>query len=321
MDGAAPRIARAALPAGLRAGMVASAAVLLIAALAPRAHAAPTTAPTTALRPAAMAPAAATAGWWTQFDDPVLTALLAPVAPQDAARAQTLARQWVAVRVYHAQWSVVDALLRLARAEQAALMDLPPEAEGREAQLSRVAGQLAQAGRFAADRLARRDQAIEAVAQLAGLPVAALVARIGAPLAEWRLPHLVAEPPTVRVTLSSRTSDQVQRLTTLHACHEAALQADRQALAARQALALAQRRAPGSAAAAADDGDAALAQALPGDAATAQAYQALMLALNQQAIAAGELALAWLDHLEATPAATPAAASHTATRSAGKPPA
>lgn len=306
-----------------RAARLAGTTLLLLAALAPRVQARPVVAAVPAV--AADAASTANARWWTQFDDPVLTALLAPVAPQDLARAHALARQWVAVRVYHAQWSVADALLRLARAEQAAWMDLPPEAEGRETQLGRVAGQLAQAGRFAADRITRRDQSIEAVAQLAGVPVAALVARIGAPLAEWRLPHLVAEPPTVRLTLSSRTSDQAQRLTTLHARHAAALQADRQALAARQALALAQHRAQGRAGAAADDSDAALAQALPGDAATAQAYQALMLALNEQAMAAGALALAWLDHLAITPGSAPgsaaAAASRTATHSGGKPPA
>ncbi len=301
-----------------RARLLAGAAVLL-ATLAPPAHAAPVASGA----PPAVAPlaAAATAGWRTQFDDPVLTALLAQVAPQDGARALALARQWVAVRVYHAQWSVVDGILRQARAEQAAWMDLPADAEDREARLSHLAEQLAQAGGHAADRAARRDQAIERVAQLAGLPTATLVARIGAPLAEWRLPHLVAEPPTVRVTLSSRTRDQVQRLATLHASHDAALQADRAALAARQALAVAQGRAQGGNATALDGGDAMRPQAQPGDIATARAHQALLLALNQQAIAAGELALAWLDHLEAAPGGIPASASHTATRGAGRPPA
>lgn len=258
------------------------------------------TAATAATRVAGAATAASPA-WRQQFDDPVLTALLAAVAPQDDERAQALARQWVAVRVFHAQWSTLDALARLAQDTQSALMDLPPGTEDREAQLARVASQIEQMRRLGADRAGRRDQAMAAVARLAGVTAQVLVARIGPPLTEWRLPHLVAEPPTVRLTVSPGTSALAQRLAGLHARHEAALQADRAVLAARQRLAQAR---PGAAAAPAADvsGTASVADPQPADLATAQAWQDLLLALDAQAGAAGDLALAWLDYLAAAPA-------------------
>lgn len=236
------------------------------------------------------APASAATAWRQQFDDPVLTALLAPLAPQDDERAQALARQWVAVRVFHAQWSVAGALARLTQDAQSALMDLPPETEGRAERLAQVASELEQTRRLAADRAARRDQAVAAVAQLTGTTPQALAARVGASLSEWRLPHWVAEPPTLRLTVSPATSGLVQRLSALHARHEAALQADRAVQAARLQLAQLQARTQ------ADQGS------------DAAAMQTLLLALNAQASAAGDLALAWLDYLAMPGADTPSSA-------------
>ncbi|MEK8051688.1 hypothetical protein AACH10_15665 [Ideonella sp. DXS22W] len=309
----------------LRAGRVAVRTVLALQALlvlwpASAAQAAQAT----QVAPVApvVAVAASLAGpWWQQFDDPVLTALLAPLGEAQPGRAQALARQWVAVRVYHLQGATADALGRMARAQQAALMDLPADTPGRDDALARVATQLAQAQRHAEDRAARRDQALAEVAQLSGLPGEAQIQRLGAALSDGRLPHLVAEPPTLRVTLSAHTSEQAQRLTTLHACHEAARQADRAVLAARQALAQARALAPAGAPPAGPAGPAGASDDLPTDAATAQATQALLLAISRQAATAGDLALAWLEWLAIEPAAPPArtGAGHTATRAPGKP--
>lgn len=310
-----------ALPSRLRAGVMAGAVVLMLGALLP-AH--PVWAASAAI-PATGGAQAAPAAWWQQFDDPVLTELLAPLGAREPERAQALARQWVAVRVYHLQGAVVDALARMSRAEQAALMDLPVDSPERDARLARVAEQLAQAQRYTADRASRRDQAIEAVARLSGQPVAQLVARITTPLAEGRLPHLVAEPPTLRVTLSAHTSEQAQRLTALHACHEAARQADRAVLAARQALAQAQSPSPSpsqsqaSPAAAGTGAGEAAGGTAPVDAATARATQALLMAASHQAATAGDLALAWLDYLAVAPSPAAAGGGHTATRGGAKP--
>lgn len=310
--GACPRARRAASPTG-RPGPAAGFALAAVLGITGLASAAPLAVPATgstapATHPVTTAlPATLVATWRQQFDDPVLTALLAPLAPQDSGRAQALAREWVAVRVFHAQWSTLNALAQLAQDQQAALMDLLPGAEGRETQLARVASQLEQARRLGTDRAARRDRAIDAVARLAGTAPEALVARIGQPLAEWRLPHLVAEPPTLRLTVSPGTSAQVQRLTDLHTRHQAALQADRAVLAARQRMAQAQAQAGSG-------DDAATAQ--PADPATAQAWQDLLLALNAQAGAAGDLALAWLDYLATAPAA---GAGQAASRGAARP--
>lgn len=229
------------------------------------------------------APAAVAAeAWWQRFDDPLLSALVdgladageAPAAPL-AARRLALARQWVAVRVFQVHALALQAWMDGLRQSQQQLMDSPPGSDGREAALSQVAQALQAAQTQQAERLARRDAAQDAVAELAGMDRGRLRQQVAAALDQGRLPHVVAEPPALRVTVSAETAELARRLGMLHDRHAVARQAERQLQALDQALALQTAEAGPS------------------------AGEALLRARVLQAGSAGDLALAWLDWFEA----------------------
>lgn len=240
-----------------------------------------------------VAPAPATAGavalipataeaWWQRFDDPVLAALVEGLSdPGDAAaqplavRRLALARHWVAVRVFQVHALALQAWLDGLRQLQQQQMDSPPGSDGREAALSQLAQALAAAEAQQAERLARRDAALDAVATLAGMDRARLHQQLAAAPDPGRLPHVVAEPPALRVTVSAETAELARRLGALHDRHAAARQAERQLQALDRALA----------SQAADPGP--------------SAPEALLRARVLQAGSAGDLALAWLDWFEA----------------------
>lgn len=220
------------------------------------------------------------AAWWQGFHDPAMTALV-DTAAGDAPRATAIAQAWIAAQVFHVQAVTTAEIARSARAEQALLMNAPPDTPRRDELLSVLAQRLEGAEEAEQDRLARRNEQLERLGGLTSLAPAALAA-----LAQPRLDALALPQFEGAVQAGSNTTDaavlgELQRLEE----HE---RQTVQALAAARAL---QQEYQALRATDPAEPDAQIA--------VLQSYQRMLLQGQQVAARSGDLALAWLRLLHA----------------------
>lgn len=258
------------------------AALGLLVAL-PWANAAPTRpAADATLGRAAEARAAATrdAAWWQGFHDPALTSLMAR-SNGDATRTAAIAQAWIAAQVFHVQAVTTAEIARTARAEQALLMNAPPDTPRRDELLAVMARRLEGADDAESDRLARRNEQLERLNDLTGLTPAALAELVKPRLDALALPQFDAPVPTATDGLDATVLNDIQRLEDHQSKTVQALAAARALQQQYQAL---------------RDSDPAEPDA---QIAVLQSYQRMLLQGQQVAASSGDLALAWLRLLQA----------------------
>ncbi len=220
------------------------------------------------------------ADWWQGFHDPALTTLVSAAAG-DATRAASIAQAWIAAQVFHVQAVTTAEIARTGRAEQALLMNAPPDTPRRDEVLSLLAQRLEGAESAEQDRLARRNEQLERLIALSGLAPAALANLVQPRLDALALPQFDAPVPTGAGGLDASVLTDIRRLEE----HE---RKTVQALAAARAL---QQEYQALRAADPAEPDAQIA--------VLQSYQRMLLQGQQVAARSGDLALAWLRLLHA----------------------
>lgn len=247
-----------------------------LAVIWPGAHAAAplvSPSPATAEVPAGQA-------WWQGFRDPVLSQLIGP-APADAQRAAATAQAWIAAQVFHVQAATTHEIGRTARTEQRLMMNEPPEAPQRAARLSQLAGRIDAADTATQDRLARRNEQLDRLATLAAMTPEALTALVQPRLQALSLPQFDAEVPPADSAQDDGVAAEIRRLIDHERRATLALAAAKELQLEYQTLKATNPQEPEA------------------QMEVLQSYERLLLQGQQLAAASGDLALAWLNLLQA----------------------
>lgn len=242
----------------------------------PAAHAAaPLVAP-----PSATADATAGIAWWQGFRDPVLSQLIGP-ASGDAARAAATAQAWIAAQVFHVQAATTNEIGRTARTEQRLVMNSPLDTPQRAARLSQLANRIDAADAAASERLDRRNEQLDRLATLSAMAPEALTALVQDRLQALSLPQFDAEVPTAASVEDDSVASEIRRLIDHERRATLALAAAKELQLEYQTLKASNPQEPEA------------------QLEVLQSYERLLLQGQQLAAASGDLALAWLNLLQA----------------------